>query len=430
MNINKLYDSFLPRVQSDYTTAQDFSEITIGKVLSVDPYTMKMTVDIPILGINSKVTGININLPVTTVGAGFRFVPIPEVTYVILGRGMKGWVHLGYFLEGIENGTFPKDTKEVTSYKPFISLNPGEVEVTSIGGSKLYLNKSGDVLIETGYNDYILLDSVSSLLNLFISTGKFEFSGVRLRAGDILRNADSDPKEEEYKSKYNDPKQLREFSVFVGTAVDPETGLEPEIVDSSTNVNKYPTIGVLSLSTEVTDVRGQQEKIQSKILQFLLRMASGIGIGITDQGEFLLYDYATQDYVSFQTGKQDNTPKTQLHLKIQNAEVIINPQDCITIKNTNFTFFIDKEQVVKIYNQKSSIEITKENQITIKNDKGSIQIASSGDMTIKGGNNAVTIQLTSSGLQIQSNGPVQIQSSGGITLTGSPVSINGALTIS
>jgi len=438
MRTDLIYDAFLSNVESDYINAQNSLNIVVGRITYVNPKTMKMHVDVPVLGNNSRIRNIDINMPVSLVGGGVRFMPVPNVTYAVLQQGLKGWVHIGYYLEGIDNATLFKDAREVTEHKPFQYLEPGEVEISSISNGRLYLSKLGNVLIEDGYGNYLLLNGLSSLLDVFVSTGKFEFSGVRVRGGDILRNSKEDPKEEEYLAKSDDPKELKEFTVFVGTTVDSNTGLDPEITNPDTGVNMYPTVGVLSLSTEVTDVKGDQEKIQDKLLQFLLRMASGIGLAITEQGELLIYDYATSNFISFVTGKLDNNPNTSFRMKIQNCDIQVTSQETITIKNANYTFFIDKENILKISNQKSFIHITKENELKVANDKGSVTIASDGTITIKGGQDKVTITLSSSGLQIEAQGTVQIQaqsaiqlqSSAGVNIMGSPVNINGALTVS
>jgi len=310
--------SDLPVIRkSSYAKEQ---QITYARVINVNSETQTMTVKIPSEG-NRTETGIPINNMVSSHGVGIRMMPIPGDSYVFLLKDVENYIHIGYYLEGIEDFTQNRKGSKTSNILLQRYLESGEVQLLGLNNSEILLANDGSVLIKTGTNNFIKLEDYTSTLEGSFSNTKLEMDGTRIRSGNIRRPLKGSVHEDDYMVELEDgtvkPKSLleeispgeleshrlmKEFLIQVGT-VPGEDGKDIPF-DQRDPENSSPNVGWMSLATQVLDENGNPQKILGKKVHFMTRLSGGGGIAVTEDNSLYLLDYRGKNFTKFSAGSE------------------------------------------------------------------------------------------------------------------------------
>jgi hypothetical protein len=341
----------------DVRTSKGFDYIDTkliwGKVTSVNLEAQTMNIRIP-GDVDKIVSNIPINNSMTLGGIGFRFIPIPNETSVILYEQNGVWYHIGYYLKdlssrelyGLEEFTESKKSDKSDALLLQRYLEMGEVQIVSISRSEIYLSNDGSILIKDANNDFLKLDCNTNTFEGNYANIKQRMDGVILRGGNTRRSIDPDTKEEDYVN-YTEEEKSKEFTVMVGLLQD-EFGLDYS--EEYSGLMLSPFVGILSLANNVYNESGEEELLYDTPLHFLLRTGTGAGFGINEDGIIYINDYISSNYVKFTTGD------TSLEIKINDSTTTINTDGELTFTNPQSTISIDKSGNIKIISS-TSIEI-------------------------------------------------------------------------
>lgn len=399
-----------------------------GEVTAINPENNTMTVNIRTnSGKKHNVPDVQINNIANNLGIGFKFMPIPGQTTVFLYRDVNGlWIHIGYYT--VDKGTYISDkTGKKQQNHTFLLqryLDGGELQILGAQDNEILFTNDGNILIKTRSNFFVYLDDYLNNLEIAIPNCLATFDRVKVRSGNIIRYKDINTNEAiQYYLKddaivtdndiiYTDDVQaLKEFSIQVGTVQNGATGFDME--SNNPDVMLSPNIGFLNIADRLVNEAGEEEKINSESLQFLLRMASGIGLGISKDGVFYLYDYTTHGYIKFVTGAEDSSPLTALECVIGTSTTKINSDGSLSYVNgdNEFSQALDGSTV-------------------LKNSNATITIGQDGKVSVTTGNNvtvdAENVEVNSTKADINSDEATI--NSAKASITGGELTVNGVAT--
>lgn len=290
------------------STRSDKTEMVVwGYVVSIDKQKQQMMVK---LQTTEQEVPVRINNHISRHGFGVRFIPVPRDTIVILLKVNEDYLHIGYALENIEQYTQDSSNSKTTIGLLQRYLDEGEVQLLGIGNNELLLSNDGSVLIKTQSNAYIKLEDISSTMEGHFANMKMEMDGVRVRAGNMRRPLKGAQREDDYlvmkdedgsvskvtdleeqDGELEDHSYMKEFTVQVGTIIDPETGIDKKF-DQRDPASSSPQIGWFSLANKVVDETGEEYKLEGKNVQFVLRTANGGGLAVTEDNSLYILDYS------------------------------------------------------------------------------------------------------------------------------------------
>jgi len=156
------------------------------------------------------------------------------------------------------------------------------------------------------------------------SSFDYEMNGVRIRAGQMKRQVVTNKISEtvvEIDLETPGSSVAQEFTVEVGTVID-EDGSYKQTLDPSTNRELFPTVGTLSFADVVRDNKNNDIKINSNILHALIRMASGLDIGIDENGILYIYDKTNNNYIKWKINSLSSAG-TELFIKVHDSSIEI-----------------------------------------------------------------------------------------------------------
>jgi len=403
----------------------DTGKIFWGIVTAINPEKNTMTVDIKTnSGKTHTVPDIQINNIANNLGIGFKFMPVPQQTTVFLYRDVNNlWIHLGYYSENSGKFTSDKTGTKQKNHTLLLQryLEGGELQIIGAQDNEILFTNDGNILIKTKSNFFVYLDDYLNNLEIVVPNCLATFDRVRIRSGNIIRYKDINTNEAvqyylkddiivtDSDIKYTDIVQpLKEFSVQVGTVQNGNTGFD--IKSNNPDVMLSPNVGFLNLSDKVINESGEEEKINLESLHFLLRLTSGIGLGISKEGTFYLYDYTTHGYIQFTTGAEDSSPLTALECVIGTSITNINSDGSISYVNgdNEISQAIDGSTVIKNSNA----------TITIGND-GKVSITTGNDVSV----NAENVEVNSTKADINSDEATI--NSAKASITGGELTVNG-----
>lgn len=278
--------------------------IVWGIVSNVDSESGFMSVDVKIGGNTKTISEIIINNSFTN-NCGFKIMPLPKQTYVILYERI-GFppLHIGYYAppkDLVDNKPGTKDS--LTLLQRYIK--PGESQILGAAGNEILLSVDGSVLIRNKDGAYVRLDSFTSTMEGFFANLEYQLEDVRIRAGNTRRPTDKDTKDNEYilnvdgeikgdsqLTEEETGENIPEFTVQVGTNIDPETG-----VDAGD-----PYVGTISMAETVTNEDGTAMYAASKQLKYVVKTADGGGIAIDEDGSVLIMDQNGGTVTKFKSG--------------------------------------------------------------------------------------------------------------------------------
>ena len=302
-----------------------------GLVDKVDTQTQTMKVLVP-ANPNAKPKAIDVSIgnAVTNYGSGFRLIPFSggrTGVFIYEDTGGK-YHHIGYVLDNIKNITddMTGDAQENANRVLIRHLEEGEVQMAGAYGNEFYLSVDGSALVKTQFGSYLKLDNYMSRLEGNFSNLKYEMDGVRLRMGNVIRPTRTDTTEDQYivyggdgilkgADKITDGETwtpLKEFTIQVGT------------VPNSTN--KYvdytdpflsPTVGTFSIADTFVKEDGTGVYSGGSPVKCYLRMASGGGFMVTEDGSFSIMDFTNWSSVKFPA----QSPERSLRLRKSSISV-------------------------------------------------------------------------------------------------------------
>jgi len=306
-DITKLHSEPSARITSQARTVQ---RVVWAFVKSIDKMSQTMTVSLRENG--QEIPEIPINNMISQHGIGVRMIPVPNDTIVILLKLNDEYIHIGYGLQNLDKFTQDSSNSKQTGVLLQRYMDEGEIQLLGLTNNEILLTNDGNVLIKTQNNAYIKLENISSTLDGHFANLKFEMDGVRVRAGNMRRPLKGAQKEEDYivfaheteeVKKITDLKEdettgeledhtlYKEFTVQVGTVIDPETGIDKEF-DQRNPAGSSPQIGWMSLANKVVDETGKEFKLEGQNVQFVIRTANGGGLAITEDNSLYLFDYS------------------------------------------------------------------------------------------------------------------------------------------
>jgi len=296
--------------------------ISWGLVDKIDTQKQTMRVLVPNTP-NAKPITIDVSIGnnVTNYGAGFRLMPFSggrTGVYVYEDTGGK-YHHIGYVLENIDSITddVTGEAQEISARVLIRNLEEGETQMTGAYGNEVFLPVDGSVLLKTQFGSYLKLDNYMSRLDGNFSNLKYETDGVRLRMGNVIRPTREDTTEDQYMVYGTDDiikgadtleegeewEPLKEFTVQVGT-----------LADSENNYVDYddpflsPLVGTFSMSDTYVRENGRGLFSAGQSVKCYLRMASGGGFMITEDGSFHIMDFVNWSSIKFPSGGDPNIP--------------------------------------------------------------------------------------------------------------------------
>ena len=297
--------NFHEKIESD--------NITWGLVDKVDTQKQVMQVLIP-SNANAKPQVINVPIgnSVTNYGSGFRMMPFSggkTAVYVFEDTGGK-YHHMGYVLDNIEKITdnLTGDAQENSSTVLIRHLEEGEIQMSGAFGNEFFLSIDGSATIKTQFGSYLKIDNYMSRLDGNFANLKYEMDGVRLRMGNVIRPTRTDTTEDQFiikdgtgtikgSDKLSDTDTwtpLKEFTVQVGT-------LQDSANKYTDYLNPYlsPTVGTFSMSDTFIKEDGTGLYSGGSPVKCYLRMASGGGFMVTEDGSFAIMDYVNWSSIKF-----------------------------------------------------------------------------------------------------------------------------------
>lgn len=271
--------------------ATNVQHLSIGQVLSVD--SSKNTASVLTMNNGQPLTKV-VKLPsyCTPTGVGLRFIPDLDTngtSSIRLYQEAGDYVSNGYTTINpalVDDADSSSDNLNA----PLRYLEVGEVSLRSKAGSELFFNKIGNVVISDSAYNKIAIMPAESMIELTSANFKAEFDNVRLRMGNIRRPVDPNSYDEMYLVT-DEATQEHEFMVQVGNIVNSD-GLEAQL----------PSVGMMGLGDKIYDEYGRVIKLNDNYAQFLVKTASGGGIGIADNGDVHIIDYTGGNTTIFGSG--------------------------------------------------------------------------------------------------------------------------------
>jgi len=305
----KLYD----KIESD--------DITWGLVDSVDTQSQVMKVILPLkTQTQPRAISVPIGNMTTNYGSGFRMIPFSggkTAVYIYEDTGGK-YHHMGYVLNNIASVTddISGNAQSNSNNVLIRHLEEGEAQMSGAYGNEVFLSVDGSALIKTQFGSYLKIDNYLSRLEGNFSNLKYEMDGVRLRMGNVLRPTRIGTTEDQYivmgadgtlkgSDKLLDNEEwtpLKEFTVQVGTLQDSSN----KYIDYL-NPHLSPTVGTFSMADAFVKEDGTGLYSGGAPVKCYLRMASGGGFMITDDGSFAIMDYVNWSSIKFPTASPERS---------------------------------------------------------------------------------------------------------------------------
>lgn len=393
------------------------SHLDIGLIESINLETQMMDVTL-IWKNNIVVKDIPISQPVSADGAGVRFIPKKNMVVLLHFDPVidNGYYHIGYYNGNLDIFTNNFLGTKTDNRLTMRCLDTGEIVLSNGNGSELYLSNKNTVLLKNGAGFFITLDQ-DEFKGLFNDLN-FSLNDASVDIGRIKRV------KREYKEEVTDTNAkiirdennsaLNECSFSIGT-YNNEQGIPDIQKNEAFDFNTTPT-GRFVIADQIFDEIGQQVTSLktltdvADVLQFMLKMGTGIKIGIDSEGSLYIVNEYTDSHIKFKIGATTDgskvTDETELEIKIAKSICTINKDGEFTFTNEN----IDDE------NKKVSITTTKDAVITVKNTTdgskyNTITLDDKGISIIDGNENQIT--LTEDKTTIQSAKELLLTSNGG-----------------
>ncbi len=431
-----------------WSQQENASSMFIGIITHVNPE--KQTISGTIPGLSDKVfKDIPINHNVTGQGVGIRVTPTPGVTLALLihDRGTPNeFYHLGYFIPDSSKLVSSKDSSKVGTAVLQRYVDVGEVHIISIARSEIFFSQDGSILLKESSGFYQRFSEYNQSCELCIPDLNTELYNVKFNVGRVKRVLKADAATNNHPSIIRDilnedadNEQVTthsEFTVDIGTILDPNTGA-PTINAGTDGLPQAPTVGTLSLASKVFDQEGAPATLLTSltnIVQFLLRMNSGIRIGINDLGDFYFVNEKSQGYLKFSPKysiKDDKVvDETSLEYKTLNGVFKLDLDGAFTYTNVNkeddkknvsvtvtkdmiltvsITTGDDKFNTIILDDKGISVEDMNANKVTMKDngvafeDKNGNKITTDDSGMILEDKNGNKIEMGSSSVKINSN---------------------------
>lgn len=350
--------------------------LVYGVVTSVNPETQTMSVYLS--HVKKEILDIPIWNTVTPSGAGIRFMPIPKETYIILAVINGLYRHVGYILDDMSLVTDDSKSSKKSGVLLQRFLEPGEIQVISKGQGEILLSNDGSILISSGVNSFIKLDSKNLALEALASTAKIDTSKVKIRSG-IIKRPGTDTNRDVVVVDNNNT--LQEFTVSVGVTLGSDTGLPLVEKDATTHVSLYPTVATLSIADKVYNEASTVEELNSKFLQGLLRFRSGISFNVDQDGTFTILDETNNNYIKWTVGVNGSNNLTSYEMKINDTYITVTSDNSYTIRNAHSTITSTSAGAVIVEGDAS---------ITIQSGSANVQQTLLGNNTFNYINNFIT----------------------------------------
>jgi len=339
-----------------------------GVVTSVDPTDFTMTVQVISDG-GVTVPDIYINQFFTLNGAGIKYIPIPNTTYVFLyktGVDKVNYIHMGFFMpDASHTVSDPLYTKTGNIlYQRY--LKPGEIQLVSIAGSELFLSENGDVYIKNNKNSFIKLNSYYNDLEIHVPNVNIDSYSINVKTGRVIRYG-TDPLTKDYKVNPATKEAYTEFTIDIGTVYHPETGIPTSV-----------RTGSMSFSDRVYSVSGQPETAYEgaeHFLNLLINLMSGIKISVDEAGDLHIVSKSNNSRFSIQTGTgAGGKDLTELFFKTKSSEFRVS-EEVFSYVHKVLGYFINLE-ITDDGTSSFSIRMG-DNTITLSADRG-LQISPAG----------------------------------------------------
>ena len=226
-------------------------------------------------------------------GIGLRFTPYAEPG---MSHAIRIYQEAGEYaaLSYTPVNSTLIDNKENTKFQgltPLRYLYPGEVSLNSGLSAELFMNKEGGVVLADSNFDAIEIDPIMGTIVTSAANTRHELDSVRIRAGNVTRPVDPITTEEIYLVKDGFDQQ-HEFLVEVGN-----------VIGSDGTESSGPSVGIIGLGTRIYDEQGRFFQLGANDAQFLVKTASGGGIGISDAGDIYFLDYNSGSSTVFGGGE-------------------------------------------------------------------------------------------------------------------------------
>ena len=376
-----------------------------------------MNVSIPFKN-NIIIKDIPINNPVSVTGAGIRFMPTKGmVALVHFDQTMpNSYFHIGYYSGDMSIFTNSTTGDKNQDKQTMRCLSAGEMALSNNSGSELFLSEENIIVLKNGDGFYFIIneDIAQGLFNDL----NFVFNDAVLNIGRIKRVtrdygtlpkdiADVNPKI----LRTNTGSPLNEFSFSVGENYN-TLGIPDVLKNTVFDFNTSPYVGVLTLADQVFDEIGtavtslKTLTSDDDILKFMLKMGTGIKIGIDSLGSLYIVNEYTDSHIKFGIGATKSgseiTDLTSFEINTTKASMILN-KDKITIGNT-----VDDSNYNLVSLDSNGIIIS---------DSGGNTVSMTSNGTTIADNNDNVINLTQTGIALtDSNNNTFSTSPTGITI--------------
>jgi len=388
----------------------DSDNFVWGLVDKVDTQSQIMTVLIPSKPQSKpQTTTVPIGNSVTNYGAGFRMIPFSggrTAVYLYEDTGGK-YHHLGYVLDNLKDITdnISGDAQANANKVLLRHLEEGEVQMSGVYGNEFFLSVDGSALVKTQYGSYLKLDNYMSRLEGSFSNMKYEMDGVRLRMGNVIRPTKKDTTEDQFIIQGDDDilkgadelednekwTPLKEFTIQVGTIQDPDNNYADYV-----NPFVSPSIGTFSIADTFVKEDGAGLFSAGEPVKCYLRMASGGGFMITNDGSFHIMDYVNWSSVKFSMTK----PERALRLRQSYMSVAESTDDSAKFK--------------------TEIQISHESNARIEVREGYVQLTDATGRYLKMDNFGCNMNLPDAALSITAK-DIQLSVDGGsVSIGGFP----------
>lgn len=309
--------------------------VSTGIVDTIDTEQYVMRVLIPADGPDSRAEAYEVPIHniMTNYGAGFKVMPLSGLTTINVREQFGGkYEHIDYALDEIVTITDSRggEKQDTTSKLLQRNLEEGDIQVAGTYGSEIYLPVDGSVMLKSQFGSFVKLDNTMSRLDGNFANMQYEMDGVRIRAGNTIRPTKTATTEDQYvligedgTTKGQDEivedetyETIKEFSVQVGTIGTSSTSY----VDDST---LSPTVGKFSIGERIIDEEGDPLLSAGKYIQCQLRMASGGGFSVTEDGAFYI-----EDFINYSPVKFDNSETSaERSLRVRKNYVSVSTTD-------------------------------------------------------------------------------------------------------
>ena len=399
------------------TQVKEKSHIDFGIIEAINLESQMMNVSIPFKN-NIIIKDIPINNPVSVTGAGIRFMPTKGmVALVHFDQTMpNSYFHIGYYSGDMSIFTNSTTGDKNQDKQTMRCLSAGEMALSNNSGSELFLSEENIIVLKNGDGFYFIIneDIAQGLFNDL----NFVFNDAVLNIGRIKRVtrdygtlpkdiADVNPKI----LRTNTGSPLNEFSFSVGENYN-TLGIPDVLKNTVFDFNTSPYVGVLTLANQVFDEIGtavtslKTLTSDDDILKFMLKMGTGIKIGIDSLGSLYIVNEYTDSHIKFGIGATKSgstvTDETSFEITMDNASVLVN-KDKIRIGNTSDgdtynTITLDSDGTIISDNNSNTIKMNSDGMVIADNNNNVINLTQTGIAITDDNNNIVN--LTPSGITI------------------------------